>query len=51
MRVIFTSHDDVAPYVTDIMNHLNKILNEISKNPSNPRFNHCVFESIGALVR
>jgi len=30
---------------------LNKILVEISKNPSNPRFNHCVFESIGALVR
>ncbi|GES89790.1 importin-alpha export receptor [Rhizophagus clarus] len=51
MRVIFTSHDDVAPYVSDIMGHLNKILVEISKNPSNPRFNHCVFESIGALVR
>src|SRR4051794_13447774 len=51
MRVIFTSHDDMAPYVTDIMSHLNKILVEISKNPSNPRFNHYVFESIGALVR
>ncbi|CAG8707166.1 4269_t:CDS:10 [Cetraspora pellucida] len=51
MRVIFTSRDDMSPYVGDILSHLNKILGEISKNPSNPRFNHYVFESIGALVR
>ncbi|RIB01856.1 chromosome segregation 1-like protein [Gigaspora rosea] len=51
MRVIFTSRDDMSPYVGEILNHLNKILGEISKNPSNPRFNHYVFESIGALVR
>ncbi|RIA85430.1 exportin-2-like protein [Glomus cerebriforme] len=51
MRVIFTSRDDMVPYVIEIMGHLNKILVEISKNPSNPRFNHYVFESIGALVR
>ncbi|CAG8652097.1 4029_t:CDS:10, partial [Dentiscutata erythropus] len=51
MRVIFTSRDDMSPYVGEILSHLNKILGEISKNPSNPRFNHYVFESIGALVR
>ncbi|CAG8606090.1 18357_t:CDS:10 [Acaulospora morrowiae] len=51
MRVIFTAREDMVPYVADIMDHLNKILGEISKNPSNPRFNHYVFESIGALVR
>ncbi len=51
MRVIFTSRDDMAQYVTEIMGHLNKILVEISRNPSNPRFNHYVFESFGALVR
>ncbi|CAG8777794.1 18793_t:CDS:2, partial [Acaulospora morrowiae] len=51
MRVIFTAREDMVPYVADIMDHLNKILGEISKNPSNPRFNHYVFESIGALVK
>ncbi|RHZ79547.1 hypothetical protein Glove_144g27 [Diversispora epigaea] len=51
MRVIFTSREDTGSYVAEIMGHLNKILSIISKNPSNPRFNHYVFESIGALVR
>ncbi|CAG8634271.1 1770_t:CDS:10 [Funneliformis caledonium] len=51
MRVIFTCRDDMSQYVTEIMGHLNKILVEISRNPSNPRFNHYVFESFGALVR
>ncbi|CAG8591612.1 7963_t:CDS:10 [Diversispora eburnea] len=43
--------EDTGSYVAEIMGHLNKILSIISKNPSNPRFNHYVFESIGALVR
>ncbi|CAI2184411.1 17659_t:CDS:10 [Funneliformis geosporum] len=50
MRVIFTCRDDMSQYVTEIMGHLNKILVEISRNPSNPRFNHYVFESFGALM-
>ncbi|CAJ0763072.1 16894_t:CDS:10, partial [Entrophospora sp. SA101] len=51
MRVIFTSREDILPYVGDIMSHLIAILGQISKNPSNPRFNYYVFESIGALIR
>ncbi|RUP48679.1 Cse1-domain-containing protein [Jimgerdemannia flammicorona] len=51
MRVIITSRQDMAPYVNIIMAKLVNILGIISKNPSNPRFNHYVFESVGALIR
>jgi exportin-2 (importin alpha re-exporter) len=34
-----------------VLNHLTKIVVEISSNPSNPKFNHFTFESISALVR
>ncbi|RUS27431.1 CAS/CSE protein [Jimgerdemannia flammicorona] len=47
MRVIITSRQDMAPYVNIIMAKLVNILGIISKNPSNPRFNHYVFESKG----
>ncbi|KAI8980903.1 Cse1-domain-containing protein [Pilobolus umbonatus] len=51
MRVIITSRQDMAPYVNIIMGKLTAILSVISQNPSNPRFNHYIFESIGALIR
>ncbi|KAI8365486.1 Cse1-domain-containing protein [Choanephora cucurbitarum] len=51
MRVIITSRQDMEPYVTAIMTKLTHILAIVSKNPSNPKFNHYVFESIGALIR
>lgn len=51
MRVIYISRAEMKPYAKTILEHLTKILELISKNPSNPKFNHYVFESIGALVR
>ncbi|RCH88978.1 importin-alpha export receptor, partial [Rhizopus stolonifer] len=51
MRVIITSRQDMVPYVNVIMGKLTNILAIVSKNPSNPKFNHYVFESIGALIR
>jgi exportin-2 (importin alpha re-exporter) len=51
MRVIITSRQGMTPYVNVIMSKLTNILAIVSKNPSNPRFNHYVFESIGALIR
>ncbi|CAM0141374.1 importin-alpha export receptor [Umbelopsis sp. WA50703] len=51
MRVIITSRQGMTPYVNIIMGKLTNILAVVSKNPSNPRFNHYVFESIGALIR
>lgn len=51
MRVIITSRQDMVPYVNVIMDKLTTILGIVSKNPSNPKFNHYTFESIGALIR
>lgn len=51
MRVIITCRQTLAPYVNIIIGKLTSILAVISSNPSNPRFNHYVFESIGALIR
>ncbi|KAG1138620.1 hypothetical protein G6F37_010384 [Rhizopus arrhizus] len=51
MRVIIISRSDMMPYVNVIMGKLTGILSVVSKNPSNPRFNHYIFESIGALIR
>jgi exportin-2 (importin alpha re-exporter) len=51
MRVIFISRQDLSPSVEFVLGHLTRILEVISRNPSNPKFNHFVFESIGSLVR
>ncbi|KAI9261688.1 Cse1-domain-containing protein [Phascolomyces articulosus] len=51
MRVIITCRQDMVPYVNVIMGKLTNILGVVSNNPSNPRFNHYIFESIGALIR
>ncbi|CAG8633479.1 3139_t:CDS:10, partial [Ambispora leptoticha] len=51
MRVIFVSRERISNLAPEVIDHLSRILNQISKNPSNPRFNHYVFESIGGLVR
>jgi len=51
MRVIITARQALTPSYVTVLNHLTKILAEISKNPSNPKFNHFTFESISALVR
>ncbi|ORZ08645.1 Cse1-domain-containing protein [Absidia repens] len=50
-RVITTSRKDMVPYVNAIMGKLTTILAVVSKNPSNPKFDHFVFESIGALIK
>jgi exportin-2 (importin alpha re-exporter) len=51
MRVIYIARQDMAPYARHILERLVAILQSISRNPSNPKFNHYVFESIGSLVR
>lgn len=51
MRVMTVSRDTLAPFLEVSIQHLLSILVEISKNPSNPRFNHYLFECIAALIR
>ncbi|KTW25617.1 hypothetical protein T552_03477 [Pneumocystis carinii B80] len=51
MRVIATIKDGIIPLVDTISSYLINIILEVSKNPSNPKFNHYVFESLAILIR
>ncbi|KAK9453824.1 Cse1-domain-containing protein [Dipodascopsis uninucleata] len=51
MRVIVTSREAIEPYSNMIIQQLAGIVAETSKNPSNPKFSHYTFESIGAVIR
>ncbi|KAH6570430.1 hypothetical protein BASA62_004365 [Batrachochytrium salamandrivorans] len=50
MRVIATVRDQL-PDIQSVLSRLVTIINEISKNPSNPKFNHFVFESVALMIR
>ena len=51
MRVMTVSRDTLEPFLQVSTHHLVGILGEISRNPSNPRFNHYLFECLAALIR
>jgi hypothetical protein len=51
MRVIITARQSLTPVHGAILSRLVNILGEISKNPSNPKFNQYCFESVSALIR
>jgi len=51
MRVILVTRNALLPHVNYLLSEFNRILGIICKNPSNPKFNHLVFESVAALVR
>ncbi|CAK9858088.1 unnamed protein product [Sphagnum jensenii] len=49
MRVL--SIADVGPFASQCLAELTGILVEVCKNPSNPSFNHYLFEAVAALVK
>ncbi|CAD6568832.1 MAG: importin-alpha export receptor [Tremellales sp. Tagirdzhanova-0007] len=51
MRLIITARQSLTPIYEVVLTRLVNILGEISKNPSNPKFNQYCFESISALIR
>jgi len=51
MRVISTAQEEIIPYSTGLINQLINILIPVCKNPSNPSFNHYLFESIAAVIK
>ncbi|KAI3653160.1 hypothetical protein MP228_002585 [Amoeboaphelidium protococcarum] len=51
MRVLFVAKSSLAPFAEVLLKRLVGILELISKNPSNPKFNHYVFESISSMIR
>ncbi|KAF2119186.1 CAS/CSE protein [Lophiotrema nucula] len=50
MRVLIFIRDGVVPITDLVLKNLINILNVIRHNPSNPRFQYYLFESIGALI-
>lgn len=51
MRVVAVAMKDVMSSVEIILNKLTKILGRVCKNPTNPSFNHFLFESIAVLIK
>lgn len=51
LRVAVVGGDAMGPYVTTCVDELKGHLTRVCKNPSNPSFNHYMFEAIAALVR
>lgn len=49
-RVLQTSEDTVQTMFPEMLDQLLGIVSIISKNPSNPRFSHYTFESIGVIL-
>jgi exportin-2 (importin alpha re-exporter) len=50
MRVLSTSEDSLSERLP-IIEQLINILTVTAKNPSNPRFSHYIFESLGLLIK
>lgn len=51
MRVLIVIKEDVVPHTDSVLQHLIKITQIISSNPSNPRFYYYHFEAMGAFIR
>ncbi|KAF9027107.1 Cse1-domain-containing protein [Hymenopellis radicata] len=51
MRVVFTGRESLTPVFEQTLRRLVNILSIISRNPSNPKFDQYIFESISGLIR
>lgn len=51
MRVLLNSEDSLGGSINEILNQLIKVVDIISKNPSNPKFSHYTFESICVVLK
>ncbi|KAK7018654.1 importin-alpha export receptor [Paramarasmius palmivorus] len=51
MRVIVTARQSLSPNYQALLKRFVDILGVISRNPSNPKFDQYIFESISALMR
>ena len=51
MRILSIVGSDVAPVMEDVLEQLTAALERVCRNPSNPHFNHYLFESLALLVR
>ncbi|GMM54242.1 importin-alpha export receptor [Maudiozyma humilis] len=50
-RVLQTAEDTIESSFPELLNQLIGIITIIGRNPSNPRFSHYTFESVGCLLK
>lgn len=50
-RILITAKESTSSYSLELLSQVIVILEEISKNPSNPHFSHYTFEVIGAIIK
>ncbi|QPG77000.1 hypothetical protein FOA43_004394 [Brettanomyces nanus] len=51
MRVLLTAEDSLQDATSDLLQQLLKVIQIISKNPSNPKFSHYTFESVCVIIK
>ena len=51
MRLIFIGRDSILQFGEELLSRLIKILGILIEQPTNPKFNHYLFDSIGALLK
>lgn len=51
MRVTVVAAERMAPFANVCIDALNNILGRVCANPTNPTFNHFLFETVASLVR
>ena len=51
MRVTVVAAERMAPFANVCIDALNNILARVCANPTNPTFNHFLFETVASLVR
>eukprot|EP01027_Heterolobosea_sp_BB2_P009671 GEZU01014244.1.p1 GENE.GEZU01014244.1~~GEZU01014244.1.p1 ORF type:complete len:683 (-),score=211.25 GEZU01014244.1:922-2970(-) len=51
MRVCTVAQEEIASYLRNCLVALTNVLGIVCKNPSNPTFNHYLFESYAALIK
>ncbi|CAK4329689.1 unnamed protein product [Aphanomyces euteiches] len=50
LRVLIVAQDTVLPLADTVVHKLTILLEKVCKNPSNPGFSHCLFESLSMLI-
>lgn len=51
MRMVVACKEDMTPFVNQVMSRFTNLIYLVSRNPSNPRFNHYLFEAVSGLIR
>ena len=51
MRIVVVGKERVAPFAAQVIGGLTTILARVCANPSNPGYNHFLFETIAALMK